>query len=350
MDALCLSPDNVAAHSLMGDIYFDQGRLDDAIQWYCLAIDLAPDNSADKVKLARAVEERRRQIVNTPRPLDLNVVKKIFHSAGSDPNRTRFWQSERPLRVVIFIASIACLSAIVAWPILQARDSDAKTAPGVQKRIDTSPIFLSPFTDQSSTNASLQSNGQLIADPGDSQLLAKLRDNEELLGRSIVATSVSSDPRSARITITFVSNPIANAPVTRGQISRDAIRVAQAAVSSAGAPPPAQFTMRALAPSQHGGDPLAFVGDIAAGDVIPINAYDAQVSDEAMEAHFTNPWWSAAFSQPAAENAPPPPAASVDATSATPPPAPQSAAPAQGTTPALAAPRADTTPSSVSHS
>jgi hypothetical protein len=37
----------------LGDIYRDQGRSDDALQWYRLALDLAPSSAADREKLLR---------------------------------------------------------------------------------------------------------------------------------------------------------------------------------------------------------------------------------------------------------------------------------------------------------
>ncbi len=46
-------PNNPAAHSLLGDIYADQGRWEEAKEWYELAIELAPSSQADKKKLER---------------------------------------------------------------------------------------------------------------------------------------------------------------------------------------------------------------------------------------------------------------------------------------------------------
>lgn len=56
-------PRNASAHSLLGDIYENQGRIEDAIEWYRRALALSPGNEADAAKLARAQEllEARRQ-------------------------------------------------------------------------------------------------------------------------------------------------------------------------------------------------------------------------------------------------------------------------------------------------
>jgi hypothetical protein len=53
-------PGNQAAHALLGDIYRDQGRCEDAIQWYRMAVDLKP-NPADEAKLRHLERERDRQ-------------------------------------------------------------------------------------------------------------------------------------------------------------------------------------------------------------------------------------------------------------------------------------------------
>jgi len=47
---------NPTAHSLLGDIYQDQGRLEDARHWYQLALELNPNSEADRAKLARVEE------------------------------------------------------------------------------------------------------------------------------------------------------------------------------------------------------------------------------------------------------------------------------------------------------
>ncbi|MBC7526838.1 MAG: tetratricopeptide repeat protein [Chthonomonadaceae bacterium] len=52
-------PGNATAHSLLGDIYAEQGKIDDAIQWYRMAIELKP-NASDGMKLHRLEAERSR--------------------------------------------------------------------------------------------------------------------------------------------------------------------------------------------------------------------------------------------------------------------------------------------------
>ena len=58
MAALRLTPDSHSAQSLLGDIYENQGRLDDAIQWYRMALDLNPTSTADRMKLERLLSHQ----------------------------------------------------------------------------------------------------------------------------------------------------------------------------------------------------------------------------------------------------------------------------------------------------
>lgn len=52
-DALRHAPQSATAHSLLGDIYEAQGRLEDAAQWFGMAVELDPANLRDREKLDR---------------------------------------------------------------------------------------------------------------------------------------------------------------------------------------------------------------------------------------------------------------------------------------------------------
>jgi hypothetical protein len=75
-DALRKYPASVTAHSLLGDIYEAQGRIDDAIQWYAMALERDPGSASDRTKLerlqqthmARRAAEARRVAALKPAP------------------------------------------------------------------------------------------------------------------------------------------------------------------------------------------------------------------------------------------------------------------------------------------
>ncbi|HVK05005.1 MAG TPA: tetratricopeptide repeat protein, partial [Armatimonadaceae bacterium] len=87
-EALRRAPESPTAHSLMGDIYEAQGKMDDAAQWFSMAVDLAPANAADRQKLERAVAAKRAVLASEPR---LSGVVP-----GGSPQRTASAGSSRP--------------------------------------------------------------------------------------------------------------------------------------------------------------------------------------------------------------------------------------------------------------
>jgi hypothetical protein len=54
VDAMRLDPKNVDAQSLLGDIYRDQAKYEEAAQWYQLVLDAQPGRSAERLKLREA--------------------------------------------------------------------------------------------------------------------------------------------------------------------------------------------------------------------------------------------------------------------------------------------------------
>ena len=54
-EALRKYPDSVTAHSLLGEIYETLGRLDDAAQWYAMAVERDPKSPQEKVNLERTL-------------------------------------------------------------------------------------------------------------------------------------------------------------------------------------------------------------------------------------------------------------------------------------------------------
>jgi hypothetical protein len=67
-EVLRRQPSSASAHSLLGDIYENQGRLEDAIHWYQLALEICPGSVADRAKLSRALELQRARLARRERP------------------------------------------------------------------------------------------------------------------------------------------------------------------------------------------------------------------------------------------------------------------------------------------
>jgi len=62
-------PNNASAHSLMGDIYKEQGQPRDAIEWFKLALELNPRSQADRVKLEELLDQVYEAPEAPPEPL-----------------------------------------------------------------------------------------------------------------------------------------------------------------------------------------------------------------------------------------------------------------------------------------
>jgi len=115
VEVLRADPNNVHAHSLLGDIYRDQGRLEDAREWYQMALDLNPSSRADREKLAA-----------------VNRITAATGTAGSDnePLSIAGLRSSSVVRWLAAVLAVLFLGAIAAIIIRGAE------TPGIRKRSD----------------------------------------------------------------------------------------------------------------------------------------------------------------------------------------------------------------------
>ena len=65
-EALQKAPESVAAHSLLGDVYESQNRLDEAAQWFRMAVELNPNSKPDQEKLDRVLLQPRAVLAAAP--------------------------------------------------------------------------------------------------------------------------------------------------------------------------------------------------------------------------------------------------------------------------------------------
>lgn len=118
-------PSNVHAHALMGDIYRDQGNLEEAAQWYKLALELAPDSVVDRQRLEQVQRE-------------LELRQQAQHQSQEVQHLQR---QARTLR--IFSASVIGVATVIAIGITWA----------FQSRIANETTPLSITTSRLSTEA-----------------------------------------------------------------------------------------------------------------------------------------------------------------------------------------------------
>lgn len=132
--ALCtrvlrLDPANSTAHSLMGDIYHDEGNYREALGWYKLAVQLDPSNAFDAKKLdstiGRVFEGEKKGRKGKVTDSNDAVVNEIYDLAGSSSEEVKIirptilakvrlmLQKITPTHVIISSVVIAMLAVVV---------------------------------------------------------------------------------------------------------------------------------------------------------------------------------------------------------------------------------------------
>ena len=285
MAALRLAPDSPSAQSLLGDIYENQGRFDDAVQWYRMALDANPDSPADRLKLDRLLQtqaaprpDHRATQSAAEAPLPAASTPALWHKLTRDP--------EKALRLgAVLAAVLVSLVVILAFTAAHRRAALSALGLGPAQEVHAAPIVV-PSAPASDLPMSA-GNGGTARDSAEQAVLDTLRGSAGLGASGVTVDDVQFDPRAARMVITFSFPSLSG--LTRAAAQRAALRAAQAgAVAS---PSVSAFTLRVLAaPATGGGDTLVFVGDLpqtalpAAGAPNPDDAH--------VQALFTDPWWS----------------------------------------------------------
>lgn len=318
-DAMEVAPNDPTAHSLLGDVYSDQGNLDEAIRWYCRALDLKPTSRADRAKLTRLVESKRQALIAADREDPHSTLRLRRRRGKLVPERTTMqhgavWQHARTLRIVVMAAAAVMLLTILATPIVIRERAEHQGNLGpltiAGRQIDAAPVYLQPVVPAFRTaGASLTAAGPTtLRDPFDQQIVDNLRSNTTLLYEGIQIADAQSDPRTGRLTLTFLDNP-ANAPTSnmRDQVLQNSLRLAAAASALPATKQMSIFTIRCLlltAPqSQDSGvtlpsanmpitatTPLVFVADIGRANIPSSDPAQAPAAN--IQALFNGTWYS----------------------------------------------------------
>jgi tetratricopeptide (TPR) repeat protein len=120
VDVLRRDPTNPTAHSLLGDIYQDQGRMEEARHWYHLSLELNPTSDADRGKLARAEEmlEARRQRAEWEAVIE----------GRSQPVATSLLVRESIQRVAALAGAVLCAIILVMATLVSVSENTGLTA------------------------------------------------------------------------------------------------------------------------------------------------------------------------------------------------------------------------------
>lgn len=227
-EALRKVPESPTACSLLGDIYEAQGKYDDALQWFGMAVEFNPNNKADRVKLDRVVDIQRRALLKEEKEAQARAqqipppVKKV------DPaNRTLQWfdrafppgKQETVARFIMLIGVVMFLLLISTALFVQFSNSDNRSpnrpielpnSPGTivvapprtaSPPAPVNPVPDNPVDEKPAPQPVDPAPSTPAMAPGDNALLTALRSN---VPAGVDITSAQVDPRTAQIRLDIV--------------------------------------------------------------------------------------------------------------------------------------------------
>lgn len=198
-------PENLMGHTLMGEICAEKGELEQAAEWYELALDLDPDSAGDKGKLEQVKQRiRERDAAATAEQLGL--------SQGNHHLRTA--------AVAFFV--LVLVVAGIAYALGQQSEGRKREAI-VRKTVDA------PFESPTPSEPVTPAKGDPIATPVtiDYAIPGPDRLWMESLSKGDEGTRVLSaveDPRTKSVVITFSLASGDNARAIAAEIGRTALR------------------------------------------------------------------------------------------------------------------------------
>lgn len=280
MAALRLAPESSTAQSLLGDIYENQGRYDDAAQWYRMALDVNPNSPADQMKLELLQRLRLQRSAG-----DVDVMTAALPDPLPKGKAEHIRNPEAALRFGSAIAVLLVLLVVgLAYATTHRHGTYAAFGLPSSSEVKLQPVVVLP--DQASAAPPLS----VPHDTAEQTLLDALRNVPELRAQGIIVVDVKSDPRTSQIELTFgLQNPPGG--LSRAYILQMAVRLLQATQKLPSAHSVTTYQIRCLSASEDAsaGATQVFIGDIAQGS-IPDS--DTATTGGRLEALFTAPWWS----------------------------------------------------------
>lgn len=255
-ESLCVEvmrqdPNNIHAHSLLGDIYRDQNRLHDARQWYQMALDLNPESATDRAKLTEIERMEARlsgaNAASAPSAPPLSPQVGTQKLLGASP--VTWVRALTVISVVFALAAFALIAYLWRNPArkppiptgtIAARPSGSPGPQGTIPMPNMTPpsstlppgTLPSPATPPSMPAPSLSPPGAPEGTMTDQEI--SIRDHIHRQGVLSPETSVSLvtvDPnqQSVSLTLTRVQRgAVTSTAVLRDTVIRDSIQAAQA--------------------------------------------------------------------------------------------------------------------------
>jgi len=281
-------PENAGAHSVMGDIVRDRGKLKDAIEWYKLALDLDPGNISDRRKLEAVIDRAYpREKVGPVERLRENVTGQLETTAAE--------MRAARLPPAAYLALGAMLAVIIGVTVVVLALGH-RAAPASVAIADEQPsgAFVStPLQPQQAGEAPAARAAateprfvEKIADL-EAALLDHLKEQGRAVDPNCRVVEAEMDPRDGGVSIRLSMPRVWSADETRRSILRVAVALAGAAarwderVSA--------VRVRCDARQEGQSDERAFVGQ---ADVGKLSAAAQDGGSDRGEQAFSSVWWS----------------------------------------------------------
>lgn len=228
VEVLRSDPNNVHAHSLLGDIYRDQGKLEEAAEWYQMALDLDPNSRADREKL-RQVRQRRSSVAQR------DVLPSATVSTATSGQVVRW------VAVALTVLFLGALAAIIVHRVRKPQQTPRETqtatrqaastsglpapTPGIiasQQR--TSPLPGEQMTEAQGENLQTAENDETILER-EALVERVLREqNPWRSGQVSAAVILTTDGRTALL---FAHGVFAPSPPQEVQVASETLRAVQ---------------------------------------------------------------------------------------------------------------------------
>ena len=286
-EALNLDPDSASACSVMGDVLRDQGREEDAIEWYKMAVDRDPASEGDRKKLEALIDHRfSAQPEPRLRP-SLAAVKKWAKSASDEV------RAARPICPWAMVtAAIFAVTLLAAFTLVLV--GKRTTPPTVVPNESVGGVFATEAAYQGAETAPppepkpTEITGDITA--LEAGILEQLRRRATELDPNCQVNAVRIDPKAATAEVEM-SMPAYWSPASaRKEIGRMAAALAVACVKADNRL--VCVHMRTCARQSANPDQLVMTSDGVAEE---LRKHGEAASSANLESVFSAVWWSPAI-------------------------------------------------------
>jgi hypothetical protein len=298
-EVLRRAPSNAGAHSVMGDIARDKGKLKDAIEWYKLALDLDPGNVSDRHKLEAVIDKAYpREKVGPVERLRENVTGQL-ESTAAEMRAARlppaaYLALGAMLAVIIGVTVVVLALGHRAAPATAAIAEGQPSGAFVSAPLQPQQAAETPATTGPATEPRF---AEKIGDL-ETALLGHLKEQARVVDPNCRVVDAEIDPRDGGVSVRLSMPRVWSAEETRKSILRVAVALARAAATW----DERVSAVRVRCDSRQEGqtEERAFVGQ---ADLGKLSVADQDPGAKDGEQAFSSVWWSPQLA-PSPETAP----------------------------------------------